>query len=252
MWSYPEPMHDAAAVDGLPRWAPRRHRQPEHALRRLTFDQPSRFVTTAGVAFVQDTEADAPDRAGRSPGQGRPSRLRGQRQSRSIVNGANRSTGPAPAAQSRASSSRETASSWRTSDHLCARSLDPSVDGALSRCTSTTAGISPASGTRFVSSKVVVTRLGSWFGRTQQEPLYQADADPSARSPSQVGGHLRFRQAAPHQGQAVDPGLDTATPADEAATPNQAVKNVPVDLARRRPRTADRSLLRYRRLRTAR
>ena len=51
-------------------------------------------------------------------------------ESRSIVSGALRSAGPAPAAHSRASSSRLTASSCRTLDHLCARSHDPTVEGA--------------------------------------------------------------------------------------------------------------------------
>jgi hypothetical protein len=52
-------------------------------------------------------------------------------ESKSTVNGPPRSTGPAPAAHSRASSSLETASSSRTLDHLWARSHDPTVDGAL-------------------------------------------------------------------------------------------------------------------------
>ena len=51
-------------------------------------------------------------------------------ESRSIVSGATRSSGPAPAAHSRARSSRQIASSCRTLDHLCARSHDPTVEGA--------------------------------------------------------------------------------------------------------------------------
>lgn len=51
-------------------------------------------------------------------------------ESRSIVSGALRSSGPAPAAHNRDSSSRLTASSCRTLDHLCARSQLPTVDGA--------------------------------------------------------------------------------------------------------------------------
>ena len=51
-------------------------------------------------------------------------------ESRSIVSGAAKLAGPAPAAHSRASSSRLIASSCRTLDHLCARSHDPTVDGA--------------------------------------------------------------------------------------------------------------------------
>ena len=53
-------------------------------------------------------------------------------ESRSNVNGPAGSTGPAPAAHNRASSSRVTASSSRTLDHLNARSHDPIVDGARS------------------------------------------------------------------------------------------------------------------------
>lgn len=52
-------------------------------------------------------------------------------ESRSIVSGAARSAGPAPAAHNRASSSRLIASSCRTLDHVCARSHDPTVEGAL-------------------------------------------------------------------------------------------------------------------------
>ncbi len=51
-------------------------------------------------------------------------------ESTSIVSGPLRSLGPAPAAHNRASSSRETASSWRTLDHLKQRSHVPTVDGA--------------------------------------------------------------------------------------------------------------------------
>lgn len=47
-----------------------------------------------------------------------------------MVSGALRSSGPAPAAHNRANSSRLTASSCRTLDHLCARSHDPTVEGA--------------------------------------------------------------------------------------------------------------------------
>jgi hypothetical protein len=62
-------------------------------------------------------------------------------ESMSIVSGALRSAGPAPAAHSRASSSRLTASSCRTLDHLCARSHDPIVDGA--RVTSNSELVAP-------------------------------------------------------------------------------------------------------------
>ncbi len=41
-----------------------------------------------------------------------------------MVTGPTRSAGPAPADHNRASSSRDTASSWRTLDHLWARSYD--------------------------------------------------------------------------------------------------------------------------------
>jgi hypothetical protein len=59
-----------------------------------------------------------------------------------MVSGAARSAGPAPAAHSRASSSRLTASNCRTLDHLCARSHVPTVDGALVR--SNNAPVAPA------------------------------------------------------------------------------------------------------------
>jgi hypothetical protein len=54
-------------------------------------------------------------------------------ESRSIVSGADRSTGPAPAAHCRANNSRETASSWRTLCHRKSRSQVPIVDGARDR-----------------------------------------------------------------------------------------------------------------------
>ncbi|WP_396327653.1 CPCC family cysteine-rich protein [Jatrophihabitans lederbergiae] len=76
-----------------------------------------------------------------------------------------------------------------------------------SRWASTAAGSSPAFGTKFVSSKLTDTRLSSWFARTLQVPFHPADNGPSARSSSQVEGHVRARQAATDQREAVDPGL---------------------------------------------
>src|SRR5680860_809702 len=63
----------------------------------------------------------------------------------STVNGAARSAGPRPAAQPRTSVSRATASSWRTLDHLNARSHVPIVDGA--RVSSNNSGAAPARST---------------------------------------------------------------------------------------------------------
>jgi hypothetical protein len=63
-------------------------------------------------------------------------------ESRSIVNGPAGSTGPAPAAHNRASSSRVTASNSRTPAHLNARNHDPMVDGA--RVWSNSSPVAPA------------------------------------------------------------------------------------------------------------
>jgi hypothetical protein len=63
-------------------------------------------------------------------------------ESTSIVNAPAGSAGPAPAAQSLASSPRVTASSSRTLDHLKARSQVPIVEGA--RSWSNNSGVAPA------------------------------------------------------------------------------------------------------------
>jgi hypothetical protein len=63
-------------------------------------------------------------------------------ESRSIVSAPARSAGPAPAAHNPASSSRETASSWRTLCHAKARSQLPIVEGA--RVASNSFPVAPA------------------------------------------------------------------------------------------------------------
>ncbi|GEL18460.1 hypothetical protein PA7_22970 [Pseudonocardia asaccharolytica DSM 44247 = NBRC 16224] len=92
-------------------------------------------------------------------------------ESRSTVSGPVGSAGPAPAAPSRARSSRETASSSRTFDHLNARSQHPIVEDARTwsnspapappRSASTAAGNNPAHDTRFISSNLTDTRASS-------------------------------------------------------------------------------------------
>ena len=73
-----------------------------------------------------------------------------------------------------------------------ARRRRESISPAKSiRCARIAAGSSPAFDTRFVSSKLTETRLSSCDARTQQVPFHLTDSDPSARSSSQVEGHLR-------------------------------------------------------------
>ncbi len=89
-----------------------------------------------------------------------------------------------------------------------ARCSRPSISPpSPSRSARSAAGTSPAFGTRFVSSKFTDTRLNSCDARTLQVPFHPADMIPSARSSSQVEGHLRVRHTARDQGRAVDPGL---------------------------------------------
>jgi uncharacterized membrane protein len=74
------------------------------------------------------------------------------------------------------------------------------------RCARAAAGNSPAFDTRFVSSKLTTTRLNSCDARTQQVPFPSTDSDPSARSSSQVEGHLRVYGTLPPATTPVDPG----------------------------------------------
>src|SRR5680860_1302857 len=88
----------------------------------------------------------------------------------STVNGAARSAGPRPAAQPRTSVSRATASSWRTLDHLNARSHVPIVDGA--RVSSNNSGAAPE---LFDDTRAPST-IGTWLRAFKWSNVRQLDA----------------------------------------------------------------------------